>query len=159
MFNATRNPSGRFVARPRPDYTRKVSGREGTPGLLASQPRTAQETSVSNSIVLAALAAVVLAGPAQAAGFTSPTPALGVSYADLDLGTAAGRQVFAGRVHAAAVQVCGKAEYVPGRGIAQYAADRAGTAVCVASAEARARARIAALAPAAESARIAAARP
>ncbi len=60
---------------------------------------------------VAALSIAALAGAAQAQPVSDGPQSLRVSYRDLDLTSREGQKALAGRVHAAAVRVCGPSPY------------------------------------------------
>lgn len=93
------------------------------------------------SFALAALLAVaaataVQAGPAQ----------VRVSFAGLDLASADGRDALAGRIHEAAVAVCGPVQQHFGGGFDEYTIARDANARCIKIAEAGALKSVAAMA-------------
>ena len=85
---------------------------------------------VSATLALALCAAAVQAQPRH-----QPRQ-LNVSYAGLDLANAADARVLKGRIHDAAVKVCGPVDQRPEQGITQFMEARETVAACVRQAEA-----------------------
>ncbi|MEJ1969514.1 MAG: UrcA family protein [Rhizomicrobium sp.] len=104
-----------------------------------------------------ALALTLLATPALAGGSAKPALKVDVSYADLDIASAAGALALEQRIHAAAVAVCGPVDsHLDTRGSAIVEAMQA-NAACIARAAAKARTRVAALQNRSDATQIAAA--
>ena len=101
---------------------------------------------VTAALMFTLCTAAVHAGPRQA----------NVSLAGLDLTKPADVQVMDRRIHDAAVEVCGTAQYKPGQGITQFIEDQETVAGCVAQAEAGARLKLTARANPAPSTQLAA---
>ncbi|HEV7689513.1 MAG TPA: UrcA family protein [Hyphomonadaceae bacterium] len=88
-----------------------------------------------NSLVIAALAASVLSGPAYA---QRPAEQVHVRYADLNLSTPAGARVLASRISLAARQICGERPTLGPKAVMQHRA-------CMKSAERSAASQVAAV--------------
>ncbi len=93
----------------------------------------------------AALALAVLGATAVQAEPRQMPHQMDISVAGLDLANPADVQTLDHRIHAAAVDVCGTAQYKPGQGIVQFIEDRQTIAFCVWQAERGARRQLAGL--------------